>query len=858
MRSRWPSMLLFLSAVVSISPTLAADSPPASPPRADAPGAFARDRNFDMERLELEGVVDMDARSLAATATWTVRRLAPGGLRLDAVGLAIVGATVDGQPAELLDGDDEVTIDVPERATDYEPGAFTVVSIIYTTTPQLGLHWRGPSADSPDTYPEVYSQGEGEDNRYWFPSYDHPDDRFAYAGRFTVAGAPKGFTVVTNSGADLVSYLVMVAAAPYDIVAGPANPVPLRAMVPPRTPESWVRPVLDPLPDMLAHFAMRTGVPYAWGRYDQTFVQRFIYGGMENTGSTIEHVKLLVPPSVQKTRPSVPAIVAHELAHQWYGDLLTCRTWRDLWLNEGFATFFGSDWEARAMGISDGPEAGRALRAAQIDGWRRGSLDRGSLAGRWFLGGGGAPHPGDALGTANHNVYAKGAMVLQMLRALLGEETFWAAMRDYTQKHAHASVETIDLQRAMEAHSGRDLGWFFQQWTELPGVPKVTTSWSWTPDPGETRSGVVSVELRQEPGSSVKAAAPYTLPVTIVVDGASPTTAWLRGESLTVAVPCDHLPAFVAIDPEGGLLVDWEQKQSAAAWAAQLVRGSPYAKLFAVRALAELPIGTPDALADAFGPGALAAPAPPPLRVAIADALGTRRTCDLLVPTALTDADERLRLAAANALGKCPGRDLAPKLLAGLEREPNADVRAARLLSASAIDPQVALTTARVVLGRKDALDVELTAAAAALGAGGPGDVPALLKTPVSRDLRSTGLRSAVSILGRLPLGPERERLRATIARSADRTLDDLDLRGLHVGIGVLAGVGDAHSAALLQALARRSTVPDTARRAREAATAIGARVDTVSPATPNESAALYKELTDRIKTLEDKASERR
>ena len=858
MRSHGASGLLLLLIAVGTSPTLAADASPGSAPRADAPGAFARDRNFDMERLELDGTLDLGARSITATATWTVRRLAPGGLRLDAVGLDVVEVQVDGEPAEVVPAEGGFTVLVAERPADYEPGASMVVDIIYRASPQLGLHWRGPSADSPDTYWEVYSQGEGEDNRYWFPSYDHPDDRFAYAGRFDVIGAPGPFQVVTNSGPDLVSYLVMVAAAPYDIIAGPQNPVPLRAMVPPGTPDSWVRPVLDPLPDMLDHFAMRTGVPYPWGRYDQTFVQRFIYGGMENTGSTIETAKMLAPPSVHRTRPWVPSIVAHELAHQWYGDLLTSRTWRELWLNEGFATFFAADWEAHAMSASDGPEAGRALRAAQIDGWRRGSLDRGSLAGRWFLGGGGATHAGEALGTANHNVYAKGAMVLTMLRVMLGEETFWGGIQDYTRKHAHSSVDTIDLQRAMEARSGKDLGWFFQQWTELPGVPKLTTSWTWTPEPRQTRRGVVSVELRQEPGSGGKGTAPYTLPVTIIVDGASPTTAWLRGESLTVTVPSDHAPDFVAIDPDGGLLVDWNQKQAAAAWVEQLSRGSPYAQLFAARALAELPPALPgpgraEPLAAALSWGSTAQP----LRAAIADALGTRRTGDSLVPAALADADERIRLAAAEALGKCPGRELAPLLLAKLEREPNADVRAARLLSASAIDPQAALPAARATLGRKAALDGEVNAAAAALAAGTPADVPALLRTPVSRDRRSTGLRSAVSILGRLPLGPERERLRATIARSADRTLDDLDLRGLQTGIGVLRDVGDAQSAALLEALARRSTVPETARRAREAAVAIGARVDSVSPATPNESAARYKELADRIKALEDKASER-
>ena len=476
------------------------------------------------------------------------------------------------------------------------------------------------------------------------------------------------------------------------------------------------------------------------------------------------------------------------------------------------------------------------------------------MAGRWALGGGGATHAGAsgvavAAGEANHNVYAKGAMVLTMLRVYLGDHVFWSAIQDYTRAHAHSSVDTLDLQRAMETRSGKDLGWFFEQWTELPSVPKITTEWAWSAAAGP---GLLTVELHQanEAGGPLA----YALPIDIAVDGAAPTRAWLRGESLTVTIPTATAPKFVAVDPDGGLLVDWDQQQPEDAWIAQLAGGAPYAKGMALHALADLPERDVDPLAALV----VDATAAEPLREAAADAVGIRRSCDPLLPL-LHDPDERMRLAAASALGHCYVRDLVPPMLTALGKEPNSDVRTALLRSAGAIDPQAVLAAARKELGRADALDPERAAAAAMFAiAGVPADVPTLLKAPASRDVRLNGIRSAVGILQRQALGPAREALRATIARSAERLLGDVDLRGIQGAIGVLHDVGDAQSAALLEGFARAATVPDLTRSAHDAVTAIHARVDTVTPPTPNEVDARLDAVEDRVHALEvDEAQDR-
>ena len=354
----------------------------------------------------------------------------------------------------------------------------------------------------------------------------------------------------------------------------------------------------------------------------------------------------------------------------------------------------------------------------------------------------------------------------------------------------------------------------------------------------------MTVELKQAVSGGGHA---YALPVEISMDGGASTRVWLRDEAATVTVPAPQAPRFVAIDPMGALLVDWDQQQPAAAWSAQLTGGSPYSQRLALRALAELPVVDPDALVATLGD----VRAPGVLREGAAEALGTRRTCDPLL-AALGDPDERLRMAAASALGRCADRGLAQGMFARLGVETNSDIRAALVRSAAAIDPTVTLAAARKALTRRDALEPERAAAAAALGlAGSVGEIPALLRVPEDRDVRLAGLQAAVSIVGRQALGPERERLRATVARSAERLLTDLDLRGIQGGIHALREVGDAQSAALLERLARATTLPALRDAARSAVTTISGRVDTVSPATPNEADARLDAMETRMKELE-------
>ena len=796
--------VLLLAALV-VLPALAAPIGP------DRRGATVPDRNFDAEHLLLALDIQPDARRVSGTATWTLRRLTPGPFVVDQVALEIGSVTADGAAVPYRVEGDLLSIDAP--------GDHPVVTITYAATPENGLHWREVGPDSPDTYAEVWSQGEGPDNRYWFPGYDHPNDRFTYEGRFT---APPGWKVLTNApGTDLVNYLVMVAAGPYDVHGDDAVSV----WVPPGTPEAEWRPALDPIPAMMKHFAERTGVPYPWGPYRQVFVQRFLYSGMENTSATVEARRLLVPPESRATRPWNRSVFAHELAHQWYGDLLTCRDWRELWLNEGFTTFLEGDWTASV----DGPDAG----ARQVRRWFTSSTATQSLAGRYSQGPSPAP---------SGNVYNKGASVLTMLRVQLGEEVFWRGLRTYTQRHQRGVVHTRDFQVAMEDVSGRSLDWFFQQWVELPYVPTVTSRWTW-------REGELVVTLSQKMPDD---APPYTLPIDLEVGvtGAPPVTrsVWMADGTVEVRIPLATAPRYVAIDPKGGLLANLDATQDPDAWIRQLDSPSPYARLLAIHALGKTdrvePLRT--RLDDPATPLAV--------RLASAEALGEQRAAEPLLAR-LADAEPRVRLAVATALSDASLPAHGAELARRLGAEANPDVRAALLRALAVADAARAVRAARERLVRASD-EGEASAAATVLGDHGDAtDLPRLLRHPQPRDVRLTGLRSAARIADRVDDGRPRKETMARVARSAELLLTGLDLRERQSAVRILGDVGDKNSVIRLEAAKRATRIPAYAELIANSLQEILGR-DTPAPAAPNAEEARLKALEARLDAIEAKTKD--
>jgi len=776
----------------------------------DKPDVAAPDRNYDILKLHLDLALNFKARGIGGTAKYTVAKMSEGDFVLDQVALDIQSVTVDGEDVSFRSPGETLVIDMPDRLT---RGGQADVLIQYSATPRKGLHFRDVVRGSPDSYPEVWTQGQSNDNRYWFPAWDHPNDRFDYTGE--VEG-PDGWKVHTNSGMNLPSYLVMIAAGPYQEMGDSTNLV----WAAPNAPKSGMNRVWEPVPDMMEHFKERTGVAYPWGTFRQVFVQRFMYGGMENTGAVINSNGVITSAPIDETRDRVHSLVAHELAHQWYGDYLTCRSWRDLWLNEGFASFFGDDWMARR----DGPERW----AYEVLRYFRWSQNERPLAGRFFHGEG---------ASTNSNVYSKGAATLQMLRVMLGEDTFWAGIRHYTTTHAKSLVRTHDLQESMEFVSGQELGWFFQQWVELPHVPRVNVNTAWS-------DGTLTVTVRQEVSAERPA---YALPFEVEVAGAegepSIHTGRLLDAKVQIQVPMEEEPAYVAFDPRAGLLIKLEYSQEPEAWEAQVDSPHPASVFRAIRALGEtdhsdvlMAVLADDSRHFLF-------------RQDAARALGKQRQMAALMKHA-DEPHDGVRRAVVRALGNGLDGSSMPMLERRLRSDPNPDVRAGALDAITQLSSSRGAALARATLGHADTRLV--SDAVSILGEHGDvSDLGRLLSPRLRAKVRTRGLRAAASIIRRAEDSVQ-DRAMSKMSNVLVGMLGDLDFRARQTAVSLLTSVGDKTAISHLEAYRRIETVSSLAEGAQNAVTKIRARENEVEEvAEENQRDAQLEELEERIEELE-------
>ncbi len=257
------------------------------------------------------------------------------------------------------------------------------------------------------------------------------------------------------------------------------------------------------------------------------------YGGMENPTA------IFYPAEAFARGGPNESTVAHEIAHQWFGDAVTERTWPDVWLSEGFATYFAALWMGHAHGES-------AFAAARRDMRERVLRSPATTA---------VPIVNDRLAdlgeVLNTNVYQKAGFVLHLLRLEVGDTAFFGGIGAYFREHRHGNASSADVQRAMETAAGRPLGWFFAQWFQRPGLPELRASWRWDP---ARRRVVVTVA---QPGS----AAPYRLSLAVTVTDQSGNVSQQRVQVeavpvTTVVLPrlADRAPAAVVFDGDVSLL----------------------------------------------------------------------------------------------------------------------------------------------------------------------------------------------------------------------------------------------------------------------------------------------------------------
>lgn len=421
-----------------------------------AVGHAAPARGFDVLDYNVALVPDIAGKRVQGTLVMHFRaeqRL--HALTLDSGALTIASVQQDGRalPFEQRDSRVHITLAAPLPA-----GDTSSVRIVYAGAPAFGLEFAPERA-------EVYTVFS---TSQWMPSVDAPDERARLALSVTLPpgllATGTGRALPTRTLADgrvehrweldtpMPGYVYGFAAGRYQHAEQQHGPIALRFLSADRNPAQLQR-VFARTGDMLDYFAARAGIPYQ-GDYAQVLVSSTI--GQEMAG-----LSLMSEDYGQGVLddPDNIALMAHEAAHQWWGNRVTCASWEHFWLNEGMANFMTAAYLQHAQG--------EAAYQAQVQGWRTRlealrakGADHALVYANWD-----AP-----TGDDRAVVYRKGAYVLHLLRGELGEAVFWRGLRDYTRTYDGHSVVTADFQRAMEKSAGRSLQTFFDEWVYTAGA----------------------------------------------------------------------------------------------------------------------------------------------------------------------------------------------------------------------------------------------------------------------------------------------------------------------------------------------------------------------------------------------------
>ncbi len=811
------------------------------------PGAravFTPDRDVDVRHLRIEVALDFGAGAVDGVCTLTLAALNDGRARvaLDAVELQIQAVALAGGTAldYTYDGT-RLRFDLGER----REGDTVDVTVRYRCTPRRGLYFIRPDAAYPQRPLQAWSQGQDEDNRCWFPCFDHPTMKSTSE---VIATVPAAMTVLSNGRlvSDEVhgnqrtvhyrqdvphsSYLVTLVAGEYRRLDDRAGDVELHYFVTPGREEDAPR-TFGNTAKMIELFANKTGREYPWKRYSQITVAEFIFGGMENTSATTLTDQTLHDARAHLDFSSEP-LISHELAHQWFGDLLTCRDWSHGWLNEGFATYFEILWKEESAGRDDADYDRLYDMEAYLDEDAH-RYRRPIVCNVWH----------EPIDVFDRHLYEKGGCVLHMLRSELGDARFWKAIRHYVKKHAGGSVETRDLARAVDEATGWNPDRFFEQWVFKAGHPELEIEVGWD---DEQKLARVAVAQKQK----VEGDTPlfhFALPVRFVVAGAPVDVALtVAAEKETFIVPLAAKPSQVVPDPGNNILKTLDEKKADELWIAQLAQaeraidrvraaralgkaGSPTAiaalarsmtsdASWIVRGEAGLALGAirTDAARDAIA-AAVAAEAHPKARRHLVKALGAfrhdERAADAVAPTLHRDASYFVEAESAMSLAKTRSPRAFDALKEAMTRPSYLDVIRSMCLSGMA--------------ELRDERGIDVALAAARYG------------EPV------VGRRAAIGVLG--TLGAEFAQHKRRVRETLVELLDDRDFRARIAAVEALRVLGDPDAIGALKRAEGKDLDGRVRRRAREVARKL---------AEGSAQAEQVKQLRDAVEKLQDENRE--
>src|SRR6266403_1161132 len=657
-------------------------------PRLFADEPYARSRDYDLQHSKISIRFDLQQKKVLGEVIHSLSILRDGTSKIvfDSAGLTIQKVTVNKSGAKFETAAEKLIVPLAAAA---KAGDKFEITIRYEGKPAKGMYFILPDKDYPDRPSQIWTQGESEDTHYYLPTYDYPNDRLTTETFLTV---PASWITVSNgklmSISDAVkglktwywkesvlssTYLITVVAGEFDEVKETWRGIPVTYYAPKgrgdRLPINYGR-----TPAMMELFSKTFGVDYPWEKYAQVMVDDFVAGGMENSSATTNTSKSLVHPKLAlEYFTGEDDLISHELGHQWFGDLVTCKDWGDVWLNEGFATFLEAVWTEAHFGKDQ----------ADYERWNSAHewFESASLWNKPIV-----RHDFDDSSEFDGNAYGKGGLVLYMLRHQIGEDAFYRAVKHYLEVNRGKNVVTADLAKAVEEATHINVDQFFSQWLYGAGAPKFDLSYTYDP---EKHQVMLSVKQTQKIEGRVGL---FRVPVDVEITTATGPKLYnvtVSKDKQTFPLAAESAPLMVLFDKGGHLLKSAEFHKEKKEWLYQLKNATELAdradaavalgsmkndeevvaaleetlrsdKAWGVRATAA------DTLGQMGGPSAsklllasLDSSDKPWVRSRIVSALGNFKddtaVVEKLYATAKQDDSYRARAAALQALGRLKG-----------------------------------------------------------------------------------------------------------------------------------------------------------------------------------------------------------
>lgn len=450
----------------------------------ELPGAkphYNPDRPGQVKHIFLDISLNISEASLEGTCYITLKPLRQGvqQLTLDAVDLKINSVLIDSisQPFDYDGQKLDIYLQQPTTSTEFK------LAIAYSITkPQRGIYFITPDSDYPDKPTQVWTQGEDEDSRYWFPCFDYPGQLATSEIRVRVAkpylAISNGELIATETLEDETiyhwlqrqvhpTYLMTLAVGDFAVIEDKWQDIPVNYYVA-KGREADGERSMGKTPRMIEFFSQKFGYPYPYPKYYQVCVDDFIFGGMENTSTTLLTDRCLLDAKAATDNKRTESLVAHELAHQWFGDLVVIKHWSHAWIKEGMASYSEVLWTEVEYGKDEAAYylLGEARNYIQEDASRY----RRPIVTNVYR---------EAIELYDRHLYEKGACVYHMIRTILGDELFDQSIKTFVEEYAHQTVETVDLLRAIEKSTGYNLTPLFDQYVFRGGHPDFKVSYSW-------------------------------------------------------------------------------------------------------------------------------------------------------------------------------------------------------------------------------------------------------------------------------------------------------------------------------------------------------------------------------------------